>query len=167
MPNHLLIAHGAHPAKAVEAVTVFADIRRGPSVLTYSVDGAFPLNPAPAVSERTDGLWQHTCFELFVAPVEEDGYFEFNFSPSTQWAAYRFDGYRAGMADFPIDAPIIESMENGARVVLDLGALPEGEWRVGITAVIEERDGTKSYWALAHPGEKPDFHDAGGFVLTV
>jgi len=29
----------------------------------------------------------------------------------------------------------------------------------------EERDGTKSYWALAHPGgDKPDFHDPSCFT---
>jgi hypothetical protein len=28
----------------------------------------------------------------------DGGYYELNFAPSTQWAAYRFDGYRSGMA---------------------------------------------------------------------
>jgi hypothetical protein len=37
-------------------------------------------------------------------------------------------------------------------------------WQLGLSAVLEEKDGTKSYWALAHPGEKPDFHDAGCFA---
>ena len=38
-------------------------------------------------------------------------------------------------------------------------------WELGLSAVLEEKDGTKSYWALAHPDpEKPDFHDPGCFV---
>ena len=39
--------------------------------------------------------------------------------------------------------------------------------RVAISAVIEEADGTKSYWALAHPPGKPDFHHADGFALQL
>jgi hypothetical protein len=45
----------------------------------------------------------------------------------------------------------------GATIALDA----EQKWELGLAAVLEEKDGTKSYWALAHPGEseKPDFHD--------
>jgi hypothetical protein len=34
----------------------------------------------------------------------------------------------------------------------------DGAWRIGLAAVIEERSGHKSYWALAHPPGKADFH---------
>ena len=34
--------------------------------------------------------------------------------------------------------------------------------------VLEEQDGTKSYWALAHPaGDKPDFHAADCFAARL
>jgi hypothetical protein len=33
--------------------------------------------------------------------------------------------------------------------------------------VIEESDGTKSYWALAHPAGPPDFHDPTCFALDL
>jgi hypothetical protein len=36
---------------------------------------------------------------------------------------------------------------------------------IGLTAVLEQTDGTKSYWALAHPPGKPDFHDPACFAL--
>ena len=36
---------------------------------------------------------------------------------------------------------------------------------LAITAVIEERDGTKSYWSLAHPEGAPDFHHPDCFTL--
>lgn len=39
--------------------------------------------------------------------------------------------------------------------------------RVGISAVIEKTDGTKSYWALAHPEGKPDFHHPACFAGTL
>ena len=38
---------------------------------------------------------------------------------------------------------------------------------MAITAVIEERDGTKSYWSLAHPAGAPDFHHPDCFALTL
>jgi hypothetical protein len=40
-------------------------------------------------------------------------------------------------------------------------------WELGLSAVLEEKDGTKSYWALAHPREKPDFHDPGCFAARL
>ena len=39
--------------------------------------------------------------------------------------------------------------------------------RLGLSAVIEETDGRLSYWALAHPGERPDFHHRDSFVLPL
>ena len=34
-----------------------------------------------------------------------------------------------------------------------------------IAGLLEEKDATKSYWALVHPNlEKPDFHDPGCFA---
>ena len=42
------------------------------------------------------------------------------------------------------------------------------QWDLGLSAVLEEQDGTKSYWALAHPvADKPDFHDPGCFVARL
>ncbi|HWU94324.1 MAG TPA: DOMON-like domain-containing protein [Sphingomonas sp.] len=162
-----LTPHPDHPSRGVARVEVTADIRRGSSVLTYRASGEAPLIPPPAAPGRTDGLWQHTCFELFVKPVGGDGYFEFNFSPSTQWAAYQFEGYRAGMRDLQLAVPVIEPVEDGIRVRIDLAGLPEGEWRVAITAVIEAADGSKSYWSAAHGAGKADFHADAGFVIEV
>jgi hypothetical protein len=47
--------------------------------------------PAAVAAARTDELWRHTCFEAFVRTSPAPAYYEFNFAPSTQWAAYRFD----------------------------------------------------------------------------
>jgi hypothetical protein len=166
MPIRLqLLPHPDHPPRAVQGIEVTADIGHGPSVLTYRVVGDLPLFPERAAPERTDELWKHSCFELFVKPMDGEGYAEFNFSPSTQWAAYRFTGYRAGMAELPLDAPAIEPIGDGVQVAVDLGGLPEGAWRMAITAVIEEADGTKSYWSAAHPVGKADFHAAENFVV--
>ncbi|HEY7811093.1 MAG TPA: DOMON-like domain-containing protein [Allosphingosinicella sp.] len=121
---------------------------------------------------RTDGLWETTCFELFFKPEGGEAYFEFNFAPSTDWAAYRLSGYRAGMEtlaaplDFCISAwPWAEV--DLVSIDLDLGFLPPGKARLGISAIIEEVSGRRSYWALAHGPGEPDFHNDACFALEV
>jgi hypothetical protein len=127
---------------------------------------ALPTRATPA---RRDNLWQHTCFEAFVDT--SSGYLEFNLSPSTEWAAYSFTGYRAGMADLDIPAPIIRTslsahaLQLSAKITFPPGVTP---LRLGLSAVIEETSGTKSYWALGHPpGDKPDFHHPDCFALEL
>ena len=126
--------------------------------------------PPAAVPERTDELWRHTCFEAFVRPKGGEGYFEINISPSARWAAYRFDGYRAGMASALAQPAIaVESAEGWlelrAEIVLeDVAGAP---WQVGLTAVVEDQGGRISYWALAHPPGRPDFHHPAGLVLEL
>jgi hypothetical protein len=127
----------------------------GGVLLRYVVSGrigdlALPAVRAPA---RTDELWRHTCFEAFIRPATEKAYYEFNFAPSTQWATYRFDSYRqGGRAVGEIDSPhiIVERTPESftlqtapqwdASSELGRGAV----WRVGLTAVLEERGGHKS-----------------------
>jgi hypothetical protein len=123
-------------------------------------------------SERTDGLWQTTCFEAFFS-YPDGSYVECNFSPSTEWAMYRFDSYRSGM--IPTHdwfAPDIRVERYDPRFALT--AIVEFPpdiatrfSRLGISAVIEEKDGTISYWALHHPPGKPDFHHPDCFALTL
>ncbi len=131
--------------------------------------------PATVGSRRADELWQHTCFEAFIRRQPGDGYAEFNFSPSSEWAAYQFDGYRKGMRNLAgIVQPRIETKMLPDRFELKTAiafdpATPFSNvaWSVGLTAVIEEMSGRKSYWALAHPPGKPDFHHADCFALKL
>lgn len=143
------------------------------SYLLRGETGALRLPPQTAPA-RSDGLWRHTCFEAFLRAG--DAYCEFNFAPSTQWAAYRFDGYRDGMrAIDEIAAPQIAVESSAAsfelRAYLDPNGVPElprgARWQLGLSAVIEEKDGGKSYWALAHPAGRPDFHHSDGFALEL
>jgi len=141
----------------------------------YLIDG--PLRdiviPDPALSNRATGLWTATCFELFARPLQSSCYAEFNFSPSSQWAAYRFAGYRDGAADLVLaDPPEIGLDASEEHLALEANVTLPAEWRdctlqIGLSAVIEETDGTKSYWALAHPLGKPDFHHPDCFALTL
>jgi hypothetical protein len=132
--------------------------------------------PQPASPARSDRLWQHTCFEAFLRAPPAEGYYEFNFAPSLAWSAYRFGAYRAGMAEASeLSEPQLLAQSSCERyrfeAALQLGAAPllpsDAAWRVGVSAVIEETSGGKSYWALAHPPGKPDFHHADCFALEL
>ena len=39
--------------------------------------------------------------------------------------------------------------------------------RLGLSAVIEEHSGNRSYWALAHPTGKADFHHSDCFTMKL
>ena len=132
--------------------------------------------PVIASPDRVDELWQHTCCEAFVGSADCDAYYEFNFSPSTQWAAYRFNNYRAGMEvanEIGTPQVTVESTIDRfeLRATIDLPQLVSlssaQKWRFGLSAVIEENSGRKSYWALAHPAGRPDFHHVAGFTIEL
>ncbi|RJF91317.1 hypothetical protein D3876_14520 [Sphingomonas cavernae] len=164
-----------HADTQCDAVTgITAEITRsaaGEVSLSYELAGriAALALPAPTTPSRRDALWQHTCFELFVDMAGE-GYREFNFAPSGQWAAYGFSGYRIGMHDVDIDAPQIAMRASDELLELNVTLAPgigAGAIRIGISAVIEEADGRKSYWALAHPSDKADFHHPDCFAFEL
>jgi hypothetical protein len=132
--------------------------------------------PAPAGSSRVDGLWQHTCFEAFVRVKDSPAYFEFNFSPSGEWAAYGFRAYRdGGRLDDAVSAPEISvqkffnqlKLAATIRLAQFLLVQPGMLLRLGLSAVVEASDGTLSYWALNHPAAKPDFHHPDSFALEL
>ena len=165
MPTFNLVPHPDHPSLAVRAVAVEL-LRKTENVqLTFVIRGAEEVVfPAPTTPTRADELWRTTCFELFLGFDDEERYVEFNFSPSTRWAAYAFDGYREGMATLDRDAPPrIERLADGVAADCDLAGLPHGELRMALTAVIEEEGGVRSFWSLGHPPGKPDFHHPACF----
>jgi hypothetical protein len=130
--------------------------------------------PSPAPSVRSVDLWRHTCFEAFVRDANTPGYLELNLSPSTAWAAYRFKGYRENMTPAQVAPRRIEVAvrEDGLTLstTIDLGGSDldtKALWQAGLSAVIEDRAGAVSYWALAHPPGKPDFHSPDCFVLEL
>jgi hypothetical protein len=130
--------------------------------------------PQPkAKPARTDELWRTTCFEAFIRPRGGDAYFELNLSPSGDWASYRFDSYRVGMREAAIVGHSDPDVWNEAGIRMqdarfDIAGEPELDpskgWEIGLSAVIEEIDGTKSYWALGHGAGPPDFHNPACFA---
>ncbi len=171
-----LRSHGASPGP-VRGIDVHAAIdAHGLLHLSWRLDAELPALrlPAPAAPVRADGLWRHSCFEAFIAAADSPGYCELNFSPSGQWAAWNFTGYRSGMRPLVLPAPPAARWRLGpAGLALDVAVraadlLPGAEasrLRVALGAVIEEQSGTMGYWALRHPPGQPDFHHAEGFAL--
>ncbi len=168
---HRLVVHPSTPAVAVSSVSAnILNYAADELVVEYSViaDGTLML-PPEAEPERADGLWHTTCFELFLG-TESGAYAEFNFSPSFAWAAYSFDKYREGMKglDLLFDPEIgISPSRTHFFLCAELPNLGEKYRKMGLTAVIEEVGGTKSYWSLAHPDGPPDFHHPDCFALTL
>jgi hypothetical protein len=126
--------------------------------------------PEAEESSRVDGLLKTTCFEVFLRETGSDSYQEWNFAPSGQWAAYDFSDYREGMTELEVGAPPYIRMEDnliwwtlGATMAVQSGK----KWDLGLSAVLEETDGTRSYWALAHSSEKPDFHAPDCFAAKL
>jgi len=162
MPSAALERHPATPCAAVRGISVDVERQDGCLHLTYTFEGATDRLriPAPRAPRFVDGLWQHTCCELFVARPG-GGYREFNFSPSGEWAAYEFDGYRTGRRAIEARPDIVL---RGKQLEV---SLEEKAARIGLSAVIEEQDGTISYWALRHAPGKPDFHHPDAFAMEL
>jgi predicted GIY-YIG superfamily endonuclease len=171
-PSFTLRAHPQTPPHLVNAIQ--GRIKTDPITQTTHIEyrttpATNLLIPQPVAPTRTDELWRTTCFELFAKSPDSPAYTEYNFAPSGTWAAYGFDGTRSGMRDAPLAPPVIAAHMDGTAFILTARLiLPPGPLILGISAVIEEGGGTKSYWALAHPAEgPPDFHHPDCFVLTL
>ena len=175
----VLHCHPDTPSTSVTSVNSLLRWGRGGVLtITYVLNGSVEhLRIPPYRSNlRVDGLWEHTCFEAFIGVKDDAEYYEFNFSPSGEWAAYGFRDYRDGK---PINVdghePKItvqrdaEKLELSAVIHVDClpGFGPDVYLWLGLSAVIEDLHGSLSYWALKHPSGKPDFHHADGFALEV
>lgn len=174
METYRLICHPETLAGKVRSVVVeVAGDEPHHLTLRWRIDGAGDLTvPAPAEPERADGLWQTTCFELFLRSGAGDSYAEFNLSPSGQWAAYDFTAWREGMADRAMPQAPLCRWRGGGEVALfeaavPLAGLPALPGALSLTAVIEEAGHGISYWALAHPPGRPDFHKPACFAASL
>ena len=174
METHELEAHRAYPPLAVSSVAVRIVSRDANWLrLRWRVEGSGKLLVPPFAGKgRADELWRTTCFELFLQPDGGSSYCEFNLSPSERWAAYDFEDRREGMADRPVPREPECTMRLGSSfaifdAAIPAAALPEGECAAGLTCVLEEEGGIKSFWALCHPQDEPDFHDPACFTAQL
>ncbi len=169
-----LLAHSANPERFHERIdATIQQAADGGLQIAYAIHG---LNidlrvPSPHAPAPHDALWQTTCCELFLGPTGQSRYREFNFSPSGQWAAYDFDDIRQRSpqsADLPsprIDFARSEDLMT-LSVALPHAALPAAaSLRIAVSVILQANDSHYGYWALIHPGARPDFHHPAGFVL--
>lgn len=182
-PDQLtLLCHPQTPAPFVRSLSARAErTPDGGLIFVYTLSGdLIRLRiPPPGTPDRHDRLWEHTCCEAFIAVAGDPAYRELNFSPSGQWAAYAFSAYRRRLTlDEAASAPALGSRLSPGRLELTArvgaGLLPRGAatqtLQVGLTAIVESDetvDGERSYWALRHAGEHPDFHHRETFILTL
>jgi len=175
----VLTAHPSTPNDAVRSLGVQLRAEE-PDILVFQYSLVADMSrvrvPLSGAGERADALWKHTCFEAFVAPADAPGYHEFNFSPSLDWAIYRFSAYREGMSPAEIGRTpeiSVRRGDNGLELqsavrLGHLADLPDAlHLRIALAAVIEDENGRLSYWGLRHPPGKPDFHHPNAFALEV
>lgn len=131
------------------------------------------IDPPVENSQRTDKLWEKTCFEIFIKSDESSSYWEYNLSPSSNWAIYGFSAYRQGKFDeLSIDTiPIRASKEHKQLSLASQIPLPkslfEQNLKIGLSSVVQDDKGDIYYYALTHVKSQPDFHADESFIVTV
>lgn len=167
--THKLQPHPSTPSQAIEGIDVTITFSRAFTKLVYRLSGNLKRLrlPGNALAKRSDNLWQHTCFELFMLEADGRAYQEYNFSPSGAWAHYRFSAYRKRLPDDKTIMPPGISTRPGTGIFELEAEIPPVTGRLGLSAVIEDNDGNLSYWALDHPAPEPDFHHPDAFTLTL
>jgi hypothetical protein len=180
MAREKWIGLSCHPSvrpQAVKALHVLVRRSERDLQIAFRLDGDISRIwlSSPRAPGADSQLWLHTCFETFIAVENQPAYHEFNFAPSGEWAVSAFRDYRdGGPLSNELMRPHITTRSSGNRLELDalvrldlLSAVhARAPLRIGVSAVIETGDGL-SYWALRHSRDKPDFHDADGFVLLL
>ncbi len=148
-------------------------------VSTDSIELVFQWNPdwklktAPPQAgampplSRQNQIWESTCFEAFVKYKTGDSYLEFNIALDGRWNVYHFDSIRTPQPPREDEKCFVQSITASAgrlKVVIK-AELDPGVYQIGLSAIIETLYGQKSFWALKHCQEKPDFHDYGAFTV--
>lgn len=162
------------PGPLVEAGCTLAGSRLELVFVIHDPTGEVRIPPREAVPARREGLWRTTCLEAFLAGEADGSYWELNLSPSGHWNLERFAAYRqpAGEACPLEEADTRWTAGEGVfvmhcRLPLERLGLASHPLVVGVCAVIESRSGEMAYYALGHPGPRPDFHRREGWLLRL
>lgn len=153
------------------------------TVITGNLARSSQENPP---TERRDRLWEHTCFECFIAPViasetqhtREQPYWEVNLSPQGHWNVFSLTGYRQDLREEQAIASIpftVNTSPAGLHLTmhLDINQLipPKQPIRLGISMIVlikgESEAAKETFWAIAHPGPEADFHHPASFVIPL
>ncbi|WP_455206200.1 DOMON-like domain-containing protein [Kaarinaea lacus] len=157
------------------SVTGTCRLRDNQIDICYRISGAIQKIQFPALSQRPsrkDQLWNSTCCELFVGASDKSTYWEYNLSPSHDWAIFGFTDYRENKTDelsvsvLEVNTEFDNDKEYGLNSILTLpDALVGQNLDIGISMVIQDKAGNPHYYALSHPGARPDFHDRKCFSI--
>lgn len=126
---------------------------------------------APARKTR---LWEETCLELFLGISNSPVYREFNLSPAGHWNVFLFDAYRQGMRE----EPAFKSLPFNVQVSPDSFVLcleielnriirTGQSLEAAVCAVVKQKNGNTSYWAVTHKGLQADFHRRDSFIIEL
>jgi len=153
-------------------------------MLEYHLEGDLTCIFLPKLKRNPklkDRLWEHTCFEAFLAWGDHPSYWEVNLSPSGDWNTIYFERYRVQKKVDAVSSVEFQVLKNSktqfqclAEVDIPLTleenvshSLDSSPLWVSLTAVIEEKNQTLSYWANHHEGNDPDFHLRKSFNLLL
>jgi hypothetical protein len=132
------------------------------------------IAPPASSPSRQSHLWEATCFEFFIGIPGDANYWEFNLSPSGDWAVFALDDYRQGLRDelsfsslpFKVDRYpnyITLSLEFDLSELI----LAEQDLEMSVTTVVKSSQDELSYWAIAHSGKEADFHLRDSFAINL
>ena len=175
--NFTLVPFQANGEKAPDLI-IAGSVQRERDLFSigYEITGSLSgiELPGPAAPSRRYALWEETCLEFFLGPRNSPRYWEFNLSPSGQWNAFSFESCRKGMREEPAFGKlpfVFQTGPDALRLFLELKVdvivPPVLDIDVAVSAVIKMKNGSISYWALAHPARKPDFHDRVCFKIKL
>jgi hypothetical protein len=116
---------------------------------------------------RFSGLWQQTCFEMFIQPEGGKSYYEINLTPQRAWNVFSFEDYRLPQPPAEFSGAELKSFsyEPGKlRALFTLKGAQLEKVKASYCAVIVLKDTGVSYWSVKHADSKPNFHHFESFI---
>lgn len=171
-----LVPFGSQAILPIEITCVGKLVDQDSIDISFQLTGSLEnilFDPPQENHKRTDNLWQKTCFELFVKNDIDSNYWEYNLSPSGNWAIYAFESYRKGKFDeLSIQGiPITTRQETNQFTLNSYITLPDKlsrqNLKIGLTTVVQDTNGDIYYYALKHTEKQPDFHVADSFTINI
>ena len=126
--------------------------------------------PKQTKQQRVDNLWLDTCFELFIANVNDDRYWEINISPSTEWNIYQFRSYKDDMRESnSLITPIIKRYRYDNKYYLSFESKVQRdiwsrELQINLCVILLDIKGVRQFYSIERRKGSPDFHDRDYFT---
>ena len=151
------------PVTAIDSVLCTLEAINDPAALniSYQIKGDLSQIRWPDDVQASDTLWEHTCFEYFIAAFDDDHYYEFNQAPSGAWACHEFSRYRTNMTvstNIVADKFLMSLDEKTCQAQLEVAFPITPDFQLGLSVILEDLNAELHYFSLSHPPDKPDFH---------